>query len=253
MDVPGHVLAHAEVGAFARERNQRRRVLSRHVDPLEGGRRIDALAAFDERARLSEDPGVSLSAARNHHGIDARAFQHRHHVIRREDVAAPDHRDADRALHLGDRLPVRGAAVELLAGPPVHRDGRGPGGFHRARELLGVGGRVVPPLAELHRDRHRYRSRHRRHDRRPPERRGAHARPALPSGLAPRGAPPQVDGEGVAGVPYPAQPPGPAPASPPAPRPDPPRARGPPGGQGGQGGRAAPPGLGGTPARPISV
>ena len=69
------------------------------------------------------------------------------------DVAAAEHRDADRLLDPGDLGPVGGPLVLLAAGPAVHGDRRDAGVLQRSRQLGGVDRGRVPSEAHLHGDR----------------------------------------------------------------------------------------------------
>src|ERR1041385_1190933 len=76
-------------------------------------------SALQTPSDLARQPGFSLRAAADHHGIRPRPFKRRHRLLVRGDVAVDDKRNADRVLDRAHRVPVRLALVELASGPAM--------------------------------------------------------------------------------------------------------------------------------------
>ncbi len=103
--------------------------------------------------RLGEDPRLDERAARNHHGLHAREGPAALDVLRKEDVAVADDRDADGLRDLADGDPIGRVPVACTAGPAMDGEGVGPTCFGRACNIHGVSLVFIP--AEPNLDGHR--------------------------------------------------------------------------------------------------
>ena len=95
-DVPRDVFAHPDEGPLATKGDQRVPVLARHVDALERSGPRQHHAVVDQRAGLSEDPGVAKRAAREQ-------------ALARRDALSPERRE-----RLSAAICVRAAALPEL-------------------------------------------------------------------------------------------------------------------------------------------
>src|SRR6185503_15968018 len=128
------------------------RVLHGHRKARLHGRRRAHLAALEQVARLIEDPRLAERAASNHDARAARHALHAHRVLRRLDVAVPQHRDLERRDHGRDLLPPRRAAVHLRARARVEREHARPSVLHTQRDADGIAHLLVPSAPRLHGD-----------------------------------------------------------------------------------------------------
>ena len=90
---------------------------------------LPAVRWFGQRAflqipgRIPEDPGIPLCGPAYHYPVTARSGQHFFRRPGTVHIPVADNRNLHRLLHLADDIPVRAAAVVLLPGAPMHRNG----------------------------------------------------------------------------------------------------------------------------------
>src|ERR1700722_16866291 len=112
--------------------------------------RLPVSARGDILFDLPEDPGIGAGGAADHYRIAARLPHHADSVLGRRDVAIADHWNLHRGFHFGDARPIGLAAVALLAGARVERNGLQSTVLREARHLDGHQFTIVPPRTELH-------------------------------------------------------------------------------------------------------
>ena len=164
------------------------------TQPSRGAGCTSRPAKASTRSRNSH--GRPEAAAADDHAVAAGLGEHRQRVVGLPDVAVAEHRDrGDVGLEGGDGVPPRRAAVELLGGAGVERDGRhalllgDPAGVEVGED------RVVDAHAELDRDGDRPGRRHRGPDDVAQQRavHGERRAAALPGDLRDRAAEVHVD------------------------------------------------------------
>ena len=120
-----------------------------HRGALLKRRRGQALARPEVVRELAENPRISLRRAADHDGVAARRRADRVEIVIRAHVAVGDDGHAHGLLDAADDVPVRLAAVELLARAAVHGDGVDARGLGAPCELDDVYVLLVPAHAHL--------------------------------------------------------------------------------------------------------
>src|SRR5579864_5127671 len=121
------------------------------------GRGLVVAAALRVLLDLPEDPRIRRRCAPDHHRIASRLRDDGGGIFRRADVTVADDRYLHRLLDGCDPLPARVAAVALLARPRMQRYRLQSALFSQLRQLYANDLLIVPPRAELHRERYLYR------------------------------------------------------------------------------------------------
>ncbi len=129
-------------------------VLERQVDvpPIHGQAVLGGKRHVSGRD-LAEEPRPDERAAGGHDAGAAGLADGRLSLVPEQQVAVADDRHRHRGSHLADRIPVGRLPVPGVAGPAVDHQRVGPAVDGRARDIEEIAVVVIPPEAELHRDR----------------------------------------------------------------------------------------------------